>query len=906
MKLYFGTALDKSAYPQPNTTQNPCLVLGPTKLLSYLEDICLSPFHESGTAYAHIRLELCRTILSRILYQKSDSYFSDSFKADPFGTAKAILEQRDELLLNGYTFPIAESLPKLQIQHLVQEGIQSLAEEWPKAFADRFDFVRKQLQFVHLPITQIILAEPLELLPYYFRELFQHILRLNPSIQLSEPTTLGGAENKSSDLAKVQNLFASKDYHRPTLSGDGSLQVWTFENEADAAQRISKLEPNQQRLYFIPDQSNSLDRCMSAQGIAPMGMASSAPIRPGLMLLKSASVFLWDPLNVYHVIDFLKLPSSPFDKGLARQLINEFANAPGFDQLAFEKVVNKYLREQGRFNEEIEYQLFQEYEFWFVRDRFDPTLGAPKKEVIDIYQRLDKIMSAKKTENQHYLLLKKLNRQLLELLAYFNGETISRLELEQIINSIFQAAPIQLNKRMVGAPAYINRATAMIAPVPELFWWNAVQENSSYQFSVWSEKELEFLAANKCIIDGPALETKRKLWRKIRPLLLASNRLIFVLPHRIKGEEKEASSLITDILERCDGSEHIMVEVSPETVLQGFEAAPLKQIDPIQLKSNNGFIQVDHLNELLNTFNDKKDWSYSSLNKLFYHPYNFAFHYLLKLRRTSVEHISQENRVKGIIGHYLFEHLFQVPGILDADESRIRTIAKGLLKQAFEQKGSIFLLYGKEPEKQQLSKTLIEAAVAFQKNIIANGWSLQPDSCEKDTRGQVLNNLNFRGIMDIVLYRGEETLILDLKWYKSNAKVNELSSKEDLQLILYALLEHGLSNQKIHTAYFLFKSAQFIARNNQAIQSAKVVSNADGEEVNEDQVRAEVAERMIQTFNWRKEQLNKGLLEVYLEHTATQIEDRYDESDINLLDYLELKTPYEDYELYRNLIGLVE
>ena len=54
----------------------------------------------------------------------------------------------------------------------------------------------------------------------------------------------------------------------------------------------------------------------------------------------------------------------------------------------------------------------------------------------------------------------------------------------------------------------------------------------------------------------------------IRPLLLASNRLIFVLPHRIKGEEKEASSLITDMLERCNGSEHIMVEVRPETVLQ--------------------------------------------------------------------------------------------------------------------------------------------------------------------------------------------------------------------------------------------------------------------------------------------------------------------------------------------------
>ena len=320
-----------------------------------------------------------------------------------------------------------------------------------------------------------------------------------------------------------------------------------------------------------------------------------------------------------------------------------------------------------------------------------------------------------------------------------------------------------------------------------------------------------------------SLETKQKLWRRLWPLLQAEDQLILVVPQKIKGEQKEASNIITDLEERLENLEIAQHRVVADFKASGFEAAALKTIEPINIESNRGFTQVNQLNKLLQKFSAEKKWSYSSLNKLFYHPYQFAFSYLLKLRRSSIESIKNENRIKGVVGHYVFELLFSIPDILNLDEQALKIHFDTIYANALAKKGAIFLLYGKESERQSLKRTLFEAAKSFRLKIIANDWKINRDSCERKTNGNVLDDLRFFGIMDMVLTRGDEVLILDLKWYQTAKKTSELSSKEDLQLILYALLEEKLSGKKVHTGYFLFKTAEFIARNENALQDITVV-----------------------------------------------------------------------------------
>ena len=905
MKLHFGTALDNRAYPHSTSQNQGSLIAGPTKLLTYLEEICLSPYHETTEAYAHIRLEFTRKLLQDILTDRDDAFFKDSFVADPYGSSKKILELRDDLLLAGHDFCKATNLNRLHVLHLLEKAIKKLGSDWPKGFADRFDFVRKKINTVQLPVQEIILAEPKSLLPGHFKNLIEDIIRENPHIKLIDVNQEGSAKKTDSDLSKIQDLFINNRMNC-ALKGDGSFQIWKFETESDASQYIAQVLDNKERLLYIPDQSNALDRSLSNYGYPAMGVPSSAPVRPGLMLLKSISVFLWGPLDLFKVVDFLKLPASPFDKGLARKLIQKFSDAPGFDHEEFEDVVRKYLNEKDSYSSEREQKILDEYSFWFNRDRFDANTGCPKTEVLKIYKHLSKHISSKDLENQHINLLHKLCKQLIDLLESFESEKITQLQLEQIINSIFQAAPFLLKDRMIEAPAYVSKATAILQPCRQIIWWNCVQENDQYQFSTWSSKELKFLNENNCFPDAPSLETKQKLWRRLWPLLQAEEQLILVVPQKIKGEQKEASNIITDLEERLENLEIAQHKVAADFKAPGFEAAALKTIEPINIESNKGFTQINQLNKLLKKFSAEKKWSYSSLNKLFYHPYQFAFSYLLKLRRSSIESIKNENRIKGVVGHYVFELLFSIPDILNLDEQALKAHFDTIYANALAKKGAIFLLYGKESERQSLKRTLFEAAKSFRLKIIANDWKINQDSCERETNGSVLDDLRFFGIMDMVLTRGDEVLILDLKWYQSAKKTSELSSKEDLQLILYALVEEKLSAKKVHTGYFLFKTAEFIARNENALQGITVVRNKDNSLADEDAIRKEVEERMLATFDWRTKQLLNGELEMYLDSTKEQIEAHYEEMALNLLPMLELKTPYEKYDDYKNLIGLFE
>ena len=158
----------------------------------------------------------------------------------------------------------------------------------------------------------------------------------------------------------------------------------------------------------------------------------------------------------------------------------------------------------------------------------------------------------------------------------------------------------------------------------------------------------------------------------------------------------------------------------------------------------------------------------------------------------------------------------------------------------------------------------------------------------------------------MVLHRGDEILILDLKWQKSGKKMDEIRSKEDLQLILYALLEKGLSGKKIHTAYFLFKDGSFIARNEEAMSDINVIKDKDNSLVDEEAIRKEVEAKMLATFKWRTEQLMNGELEMYLNSTKEQVDAHYEAIALDIIPMLELKAPYEQYDDYKNLVGNYE
>jgi hypothetical protein len=74
-----------------------------------------------------------------------------------------------------------------------------------------------------------------------------------------------------------------------------------------------------------------------------------------------------------------------------------------------------------------------------------------------------------------------------------------------------------------------------------------------------------------------------------------------------------------------------------------------------------------------------------------------------------------------------------------------------------------------------------------------------------------------RGKADLVLSRGDELAILDIKWSGTNRRRELIRNGEDLQLVLYA---HLLPPENCwpHSAYFILEDGKLVARNRSGIQ----------------------------------------------------------------------------------------
>ena len=203
-------------------------------------------------------------------------------------------------------------------------------------------------------------------------------------------------------------------------------------------------------------------------------------------------------------------------------------------------------------------------------------------------------------------------------------------------------------------------------------------------------------------------------------------------------------------------------------------------------------------------------------------------------------------------------------------------------------------MYGREPDRIAFTKHMKYAAWSLISLLKQNEWSVL--ATELELRGEI-GALALSGRADLVLQRGSERAIVDLKWRGTGRYTNILSSEEDIQLALYAhLLEPA--DQWAHTAYFIIDKGRLLVRNTQAFKDVQTVQG----EVDHQEVYQRLLERLLTTYQWRLTQLARGKVEIRCEQTQLELEDHYGEE---LLDLLEMKTADAYFDDYAVLIGLV-
>jgi hypothetical protein len=897
MKLIFGMALDEQPLPLPPGTAGGLTYCGPQGLLQTLEtQLGLSGQPKDND---YLRIEEYRQALRQYLEQRPEAFFAASFAADQFATATNLLQRRDELLLAGWDFQPQLDTPKrlltlAEVEHSLSQNQRPLSP----GFADRFVQVRQKLGKRHISITEVEHVEPLHLLPPAYRLLMQQLEELGVNITAQPDPVIEG----DSDLAQFQRALLEGGQQKIQLQGDGSLLLLHGQRDSGLASYLAQLlrqNPGFRPALLIEDKSQVLGHALELEGLPSLGLLSASLARPTLQVLKLATVFLWKPIDPYKIMEFVSLSVKPLERELANRIAEEMAQTPGIGSDSWRRMIARYFDEVEE-HPDVERIRFQ-YNFWFSRPRYDISGRVPKGDAVSIFDYLSawakECFEEEGSQNNSLLILHQQARRIKELLDALPEEWLTNLELERIVRTIYEPAPVQLRKRECGFLPFTSQTGAVCGMLPELVWWNFTQGEAEHFFSRWYKSEREYFDKLRIQLLSPSTESQLQLWQRKRPVLHAGKRLFLIAPAFADGQERLPHPLMGDLEAKCEGMERISfdMEASKEhdTFQQLFQLPSYISLPARQLGQPKPFIHIRHH---LDRLQQRETESFSSLRDLFYYPYQWVFRHKVRLRQTALLSIVKDHTLMGNLAHRFFERLLEQEQVHRWTQEQVEAFIAEQEADLLEKEGAVLLMYGREPERSSFVQKVKRAAWSLIRHLQENGWAVE--ATETPLEGELFG-LNIKGRADLMLKRGQERAVLDLKWRGASRREQLIRNEEDLQLVLYASMA-GEGKSWAHTAFFIMENGKIIARNNKAFEGINgVVPDADFVEVNQ-----RILQRMEATFRWRMEQVERGEVEVRCSQTQQEIEEAYEETP--LLDILEMKTEDAPFDDYRTLINLLE
>jgi ATP-dependent helicase/nuclease subunit B len=880
MILHFGHQFDAIVHTSRASREGEWY-LGPVKILQWLEARLGLEGYRNNTTY--LRIELYRQALAQYLGQ-SEAFFRASFEADRFATSETLLLWRDELLQAGWDFTMTAGTPD---RLLVLAGVEQLfkqklidPETGPEALgiSDRYELVLKCLELTPVPVDTIKLYEPLALQPPVIQRLMAKLIAKGVALE----------EVSLRSQAAPETLLGK--WMGGSGKGAGKLAILRARRDSDAAIFLAQLlreNPPYRPVFLVPEMNLLLEQNLLQEGFAPMGIQSASLARPSLQVLKLAPAFLWEPVDVFKLMEFLTLPVKPLDPGLSIEIARVLAEKPGLFSDTWFAAVFGYL-EQDQVGEETKDQ----YAFWFDRKRYPLESSAPKKDAEGIYAYLQqwaiRHYDATGSNNPSLLVLAEQARRIKELLETLPEQRISFLELERIVRTIYEPSPMLLADPETGSLPFFHHPGAIAEPVDDLVWWNCVYENMTPPPDKWQKEERAFLAERLVFPESPRQQSQRQQLTYLRPLLQTRNSLLIVIPELSDGSDAELPLIWSD-LEAFFGAEmqqivYDMNKASDRERLNTWLKVPESQA--ISLRTSyrpQPQIQISYPEDNLSVAHE----SPTQLENLFYYPHRWFFRQKLQLYRSSLLSVTRDNTLLGSLAHRFFERLL-TKDLKQINRKYLQEWVQEESKSLLPKEGATLLLYGREPERMAFLQKLTNAAWNLISHLLDNGWEVL--GTEVPLEGKFLN-LPIRGKADLVLQRSDERAIVDLKWSGTRYRKELIQNEEDLQLILYAkMLPH--TNSWPHTAYFILEEGKMIARNNLAFKDA-IVAGSSGE--NHETVAKKILEKMERTYLWRLQQLKNGRLEIRTARTSAELEIMYEGQLFELLEMKQDDSPWDDY-----------
>lgn len=759
--------------------------------------------------------------------EHGDRFYAASYATDRLGTARTLLEWRDELVMAGWN---GEAVPgggsRLDTLSELERGA-GMSEIAP-GFPDRLLRVVRELETEGARVFDgIELLQDRELWTALWQRVFAQLEACGVSVRTASPTL--PARLPEGDLGRVQAVLLGQQNGPVELAGDGTF-VWLEAETAwelgQACAALLHAEGSPSSLVIRGGDAAALDAGLALRGLPSQGVSSRSAWRPALCVLSLALELAFEPRNPARVFELVTLPEGPFRGRVGYELAKALADAPGIGGRPWQGAKQR-LRDAG-----VEQRVVDGIREWLEGDTYDPLRGAPTSALREISGRTREWLSTELTRAHAAVPDGRIDRhvaQRIELLCIALVQVKAFQEaLEQDDRAALRLTEVrQLLDETCGTPAalelvpesagridHVAHPDGARAPRDVVLWWYcAAGTEWRARPSPWRSREIAALAGwGVRLADLRArLAAEAESW--FAPVLAARQRFILASPRSALGSELAPHPLMSELAARLPRATLEPVRVHARDWLNGDAtrqgrlleryAGAVVEVGPAPLPPARTEWVLDPARSP-----SLASLSASSVEALVSCPLKWVLRDGAGLNPGSNRAIPSGPLLNGKLGHRLIEEV-QSAGALSEPE-RASECARTVFERLVSEEAGVLLCSGNGSELTQLRAQLCSAVSCLSTLIAAS--ELEVVGVEVDSRASC-GGRELRGRIDLLLrdQRGEE-VVLDLKW-GSSRYADLLQNGTALQLAVYTELRKQIqgSGRQPRAGYFCLANAKLLA-----------------------------------------------------------------------------------------------
>lgn len=777
MRLVFDPDFSSGAWPGPLHGRDATAGerwIGPDHLVEVLETALGLPAPRvSGRERAAL---LVATVAGAV------GFWSESARVDAFGSARRLLDWRDQLAMAGWCGAGRE--PRLRA---LGEVVRTAAPGLP----DRLVAIAAALERRSAHVDEVRLLAPAEEFDLLWRRIFAALERRGTRIE-STPLAAASAEG---DLAHARAIKFDPQ-------GDGSLLLLRPAGPLQAAEEVAAWlaarGADELGQTVVIGADPLLDGALRRHGLPTLGTSYAASDGALLQILPLVLEMAWQPQDPQRAFELLSLRPSLVPAEIAYPLRKALREWPAVDSDMWRESMAEGLAKivETERRARVEARLALLWRAEVVRGAaFPAVVAVTRTELLRAW--LARLASVTETPAAA--------RAALAQCGAFLG-LVRGCGLRELTPPLLQRFLAEATEAVAGdAPfaaqaglAHVSRPGAIAGAARHIVWWSFDQRAlGSIARLPLSRAERDELAAQG--VDLPPLArlaaVQAQRWQ--RPLLQATRSLLFVCPGRDEsGELLHPHPLWDELLARLDhSSEKRNAAVERLVKLSFADRLPRARREALALS-----LPRRHWNVTAGRIARRERESPSSVESFLGCSFRWTLDYSGKLREAEPPHVSEASdpRLLGSLLHKLIERLFTA-GASSREEAEAR--AAVLFDREAPRLAAVLWLPGAETVRAQARRALVKSAAMLAALLRATGASVV--ASEQAIQGRAFGTA-FEGTPDILI--GAPTRVVDLKWGGASYRRKSLANGTALQLAAYSFL--GRDGGGFPPVAYLIMSAQ--------------------------------------------------------------------------------------------------